>query len=335
MKTVCIYHRVDLDGWMSAAIVKHWFITNNKESIIANEPIGHTNIIEFRNTNGSNCNSLEFIGFHYGDPIPDLSEYDRVIMCDVSFPKEEMDKLYHIKDFLWLDHHISAINNNNTHIKGIRDTKYAACELIWNYLFNAASMPEIVRLLGRYDSFGHKGTDEEQYVLEFQYGARQAINNYKTAYDFLNYCLEDYNDGKHDVIKDIHTNGKAIYEYLCTEAKSDIRHGFPVTIHLKVDRTGQIDGYGGTKMTQLIDIKFLALNKSRFNPSNFGFNHTELGYNGFACFWYDGKGVWNWSLYSTTVDCSVIAKALGGGGHKGAAGFQQDTLNFNFGLDIK
>jgi len=29
MKTVCIYHSIDLDGWMSAAIVKHWWKKNN------------------------------------------------------------------------------------------------------------------------------------------------------------------------------------------------------------------------------------------------------------------------------------------------------------------
>lgn len=28
MKTVCVYHSIDLDGWMSAAIVKHWFSLN-------------------------------------------------------------------------------------------------------------------------------------------------------------------------------------------------------------------------------------------------------------------------------------------------------------------
>lgn len=31
MKTVCIYHSIDPDGWMSAAIVKHWFETIDKE----------------------------------------------------------------------------------------------------------------------------------------------------------------------------------------------------------------------------------------------------------------------------------------------------------------
>lgn len=32
MKTVRIYHSVDLDGWMSAAIIKHWF-NNDRDGI--------------------------------------------------------------------------------------------------------------------------------------------------------------------------------------------------------------------------------------------------------------------------------------------------------------
>lgn len=60
-KTVCIYHSIDLDGWMSAAIVKHWFYNN---------PNGSTPSTE---------DNLDFIGYNYGQPIPDLSEYDKVI----------------------------------------------------------------------------------------------------------------------------------------------------------------------------------------------------------------------------------------------------------------
>jgi nanoRNase/pAp phosphatase (c-di-AMP/oligoRNAs hydrolase) len=39
------------------------------------------------------------------------------------------------------------------------------------------------------------------------------------------------------------------------------------------------------------------------------------------------------SLYSTRddIDCGAIAKTYGGGGHKGAAGFQCDTLPFPIG----
>lgn len=29
MKTVCIYHSIDLDGWMSAAIIKHCWQQEN------------------------------------------------------------------------------------------------------------------------------------------------------------------------------------------------------------------------------------------------------------------------------------------------------------------
>lgn len=38
MNTCVIFHSIDLDGWMSAAIVKHWFIeTYKKDYYILNE----------------------------------------------------------------------------------------------------------------------------------------------------------------------------------------------------------------------------------------------------------------------------------------------------------
>ena len=132
MKIVCIYHSIDLDGWMSAAIVKHWF-----------------NQQEVPNKEGEDCNTIDFIGYNYGQPIPDLSEYDEVIMCDISFPKEEMLNLWATKglNFIWIDHHISAIKDmENVHenissgaypIQGLRDTKFAACELTWFYMNNS------------------------------------------------------------------------------------------------------------------------------------------------------------------------------------------------------
>ena len=130
MKTVCVYHSIDLDGWMSAAIVKYWF---EKQLIITNSSID------------SITDKIDFIGYNYGQPIPDLSEFDKVIMCDISFPKDVMRSLFDKLDnnLIWIDHHISAfkelidepidIEDYSTLFNGLRRTDYAACELTWKY----------------------------------------------------------------------------------------------------------------------------------------------------------------------------------------------------------
>jgi len=53
-------------------------------------------------------------------------------------------------------------------------------------------------------------------------------------------------------------------------------------------------------------------------------------------FVFTGKH-WTFSLYTTKdeVDCSVIAKSKGGGGHKKAAGFQLPELPNEFKIHVK
>jgi oligoribonuclease NrnB/cAMP/cGMP phosphodiesterase (DHH superfamily) len=315
MKIVCVYHSIDLDGWMSAAIVKHWFKINYPKSISSVD-----NYDNFIPTEESIKDTLSFYGYNYGQPIPDLSEYDKVIMCDISFPAKEME--YIGEKLIWIDHHISAITDSGSMgydmSKGLRNTKFAACELTWKYFFPNKGMPEIVRLLGRYDCFGHKGTDEETKVLEFQYGARQCISNYEEAYDKLKQVLfDDFNgidtNNYHAVINNIHRQGKSIYQYLCTEAKQAYKNGFGISLpNVTVPEEEYV---------------FICINKERFNPINFGINYHDDGYDGCACFWY-ANNKWSFSLYNDNelVDCSLIAKQFGGGGHKGAAGFVVDDI---------
>ena len=327
MKTVCIYHSIDLDGWMSAAIVKHWY-----EKKYYPNTLYHGNVIVDPN---EGLHSLTFLGWNYGDPIPNLSEYDEVIMCDVSFPLTDMLELDN-KEFIWIDHHISAITKIDSFVKenmefqdktiadevkidGLRDTNFAACELTWQYFFPNQSMPEIVRLLGRYDCFGHKGTNEEKKVLEFQYGARQAISNYEEAYDYLLRSIHKSRISS-TIEEDILMQGKSIYSYLCTEAKQIYKNGFEI----KFEEEKWI--YNPNNII-IHERKFICFNRERFNPINFGINYHKDGYDGAACFWYT-NGMWNFSLYNDNgeVDCSVIAKEYGGGGHKGAAGFRIDNI---------
>jgi oligoribonuclease NrnB/cAMP/cGMP phosphodiesterase (DHH superfamily) len=281
---ICIYHSRDLDGWMSAAIVK----------------------LKYPN--------VKLKGYDYGDVLIDFAD-DEVILVDISLPPSAMRELGYSHNVTWIDHHVSAIRDSVTNAytiyKGLRDPLFAACELTWKYFFPEDPMPEIVRLLGRYDCFGHKGTAEEQKVLEFQYGARAVISNPDDAYSMLIECTRTKESEywflqAQVVVGNIHELGRGIYKYLCTEAQQTYAKRFTV----------MFDRY-----------KFAMVNQERFNPINFGIDYHKDGYEGFACVWFQ-KGKWMYSLYNDNgkVDCSDICKSRGGGGHKGASGFQSDIF---------
>ena len=136
----------------------------------------------------------------------------------------------------------------------------------------------------------------------------EAVNwPYKRAYHYL-VLARGRGDWSFDadLCEEIHLKGQAIYAYLCSEAKHSYKKIFPI----------ELDGY-----------KFACINQERFNPVNFGIDYHADGYDGFACFWYD-KGEFTYSLYNDNglVDCSVIAKNRGGGGHRGASGFRSKTI---------
>jgi oligoribonuclease NrnB/cAMP/cGMP phosphodiesterase (DHH superfamily) len=272
---ICIYHSRDLDGWMSAAIVK----------------------LKFPN--------VTLVGWDYGQPVPDIA-FKEVILVDVTLPT--MFMVDNVNRITWIDHHFSAIKQMSEleplpFFHGLRNDKFAACELTWQFFFPDEPMPEIVRLLGRYDCFGHKGTDEEKTVLEFQYAARAYWGSVEDCF----YALQN-NDAR--VVSLFSELGKGIYAYLCTEAEQTYAKRFVV---------------------KFADYKFACVNQERFNPVNFGIDYHKDGYDGFACFWY-ANGRWTFSLYNDNgkVDCSEICKQNGGGGHKGAAGFVKDDINWLF-----
>lgn len=400
MKTACIYHSIDLDGWMSAAIVKYWYEKNHSNYFIQDGIDGQKlyNGVSTNNPGNKKINhvdSITFIGFNNGDKLPDLSEYDKIIMCDISFSGNVMREISHSAKLIWIDHHISSMNDVNKSyeewnlippiksILGIRDIHYAACELTWKYFFPNEEMPEIVRLLGRYDCFGHMGTDEEKKILEFQYGARNVLVNYEQCYNLLKSWSNPNHREMHDSqINHMWLNGQPIYSYLCTEARQVYKNGFEIWLK---EPTFYENG-NHTGVTNLR--KFICINKERFNPINFGikyhepitkyywclettpysllcedgkttvnsddssilkfstkeeaesFNTSSLykvvehgwttnGYDGAACFHY-ADGQWYFSLYNENkeVDCSAIAKQFGGGGHKGAAGFRVNDIEF-------
>ena len=132
MKTVIIYHRVDWDGYTSAAVAFMAFP------------------------------GAELIGWTYGDNEPDVSDYDRVIVVDLSLSESWM--LANASKLTWIDHHknvIDSLQNNPVlaAIPGIRRNGIGACYLTWEYFFpelaeRKKDVPQHIRLVATADVMG-------------------------------------------------------------------------------------------------------------------------------------------------------------------------------------
>jgi len=147
MTIKCFYHKADLDGRCSGAIVKYY----HKDT--------------------------ELFPFDYGDEFPwdKIAPEDEVFMVDVSLPRDDMIKLKNsVKYFIYIDHHISKINElKDLLFEGIQEDGVAACMLTWAFFNNKIlRTSEAVKLLGYYDVWK---IDEN--VLNFQYGMRTFDTN--------------------------------------------------------------------------------------------------------------------------------------------------------------
>ncbi len=78
---------------------------------------------------------IEFITYNYGWELPTFEKTDHVILVDISFPMDYMvDVNELVESFVWIDHHISAINDykklpiDKQIIDNQLDTRYAGCE---------------------------------------------------------------------------------------------------------------------------------------------------------------------------------------------------------------
>jgi oligoribonuclease NrnB/cAMP/cGMP phosphodiesterase (DHH superfamily) len=154
-KEACIYHKGDLDGFCSGAIVRH-----------LSSP------------------GMKMLPLEYGDPIPweELEGCFRVYVVDFCLEPLEtsmvrLEKM--VDEVVWIDHHKSAIDSAaeiNFNPPGLRRVGDAACELCWEYfLKSSVTIPQAVKFLGRYDVWDLKAHVD---VMPFQLGMQaQAHTN--------------------------------------------------------------------------------------------------------------------------------------------------------------
>lgn len=286
MKSFCLYHRSDLDGKCSAAIVSRYF-----------EP--------------------ELIGLDYGDdfgPLVDRLMVDDqypVYVVDFSLPIPLMQQLAtRPGGLVWIDHHVSAIQDATAagfECSGIRAIGRAACELTWEW-FNrdetGATMPPAVRMLGRYDVWDQSSPDYwKDFILPFQYGMRQ--DDWSPAREEWRFIL----DSHPSVVAEIHKVGSIILLYQARQDVVTMRQAFETTL----------DG-----------LPVLACCTDRLGSQTFESRYDPAKHAAMLAFHFRPGVGWRCGLYTTRddIDCSALAKAHGGGGHRQAAGFQCDALPF-------
>jgi len=256
----------------------------------------------------------EMFGINYGDGFPWelIKEGEIVFMVDFALQpfNPDMIKLMDFCELVWIDHHKSAIaewegcvdDRQRLWLQGARclDNSEAGCKLTWDYLFDTEA-PRAVQLLSEYDVWNH--TDDD--TLPFQFGLRQ----YETHPNEQVFWRQLFEVEGLNPLDQIIGEGTIILQYQATENKKRCS--------------------ACAFETELDGLKCIALNQMLTNSQIFDSVWDAEKYDAMLTFGFR-KGSWTVSLYSDKddVDVSVIAKNRGGGGHKGAAGFQCQDLPF-------
>lgn len=285
----CFYHSADLDGRCSGAIVKRRF---------------------------PDC---EMVGIDYGERFPSETVYfgEPIIMVDFSLqPWGDMVMLNNLAMRLtWIDHHKSAIEEyRNSPIHGAQVSyalDRAACELAWEFYFPDQPMPEAVYLLGRYDIWKHA---EVPGALEFQYGMGLIDDTAPEAAIWSDLLVAP---------------GRDTYASLNAQARTiEIKQQGAVALRYQRQQNAAFCRAYAFE-TEMDGLRCIAANRGMSNSLLFESVWDREKYDAMLMFaWKHGS--WTVSLYSDRpdVDVSVVCKARGGGGHKGAAGFQCSELPF-------
>ena len=262
----------------------------------------------------SEFTDCEMIGINYGDPFPfdSIEPGEIVYMVDFCLqPFSDMIKLNEMCQLNWIDHHKTAIEEayaNGFIASGgqlIEDGK-AGCELAWEYVKGEKPTPQTVTLLGRYDVWDHSN----EMVLPFQYGMRQEKDTLPKSPIWESLLSIDSEHLCHEIASD----GQLILDYEDSQNEEFCRaYSFE---------------------TVFAECKAVCANRGFTNSKLFDSVYDPEKHDMMITFCWKPKGnCWTVSMYSTKddVDCGLIAKRHGGGGHKGAAGFQCDELPF---LDV-
>ena len=280
---VKIFCHDDLDGFSSGYLVSKYF----KEL-------------------GRNDYVVTSMNYDSKFPINDIKKDDEVYIVDYHISPEMFKDLQsRCLEAVWIDHHISAIDeytkyfealglNLDEEVLGSWRNGDCATKLVYEYFYGNDNIPRWVNLVDAWDTWK---TDSKYYE------DAELLN--LACQNKLSIDLIEKIDNNKNFINQAITVGRYFKEYRnqWSEAFAN-KYGFETTIE-------DLDGTIST-------VYVLTLGNA--NSMYFGNKINEYDY--CVTQGFNGKN-WNISVYSNKPDkdCSKFAKSFGGGGHFSAAGF--------------
>lgn len=260
----------------------------------------------------------EFVPARYGDAPPSCKDRD-VVIADFSYPRGEMFRIgCDAKSLVVLDHHktaeeallgleaaIRAERGDDFRVRVVFDMNRSGAGIVWDF-YRGGDRPMLVDQVEARDLWK---TDD--------FDADYMANVYAAPMTF-----EEWDRMNAASFTSMISDGAAIGRYIRqygTKALAEAR------LHFVYDRPGGVllvDGKG----TWTVNLPYMNCSD---HLSRLMAEKDADFVMGYFC---RNDGRWQFSLRSRNgFDCSAVAKAYGGGGHKEASGFDVASLETVFG----
>ena len=230
--------------------------------------------------------TLRLYPVQHGSPPPDV---ERPIIVDFCYDAETLKRL---NPLIVIDHHKTAEKAlRDSGVPHVYSSDFAACELVWKYFsVLGPEMPDIVRYCADRDMWRWREPDSRAY--------NAGLRTYP-------HDLNVWNDlARFSGTKKLIQEGTAILKYQQSLIDQHVKRAVPVTI----------DGHSGygcecTCLDLVSEIAGELATRAKFGVT-----------------WHQKGNNYIYSLRSRgDFDVSEVARRLGGGGHRNAAGF---TVSF-------
>lgn len=360
LNILCISHD-DADGYASSAIIKEGF-ENVILEYDYNGDYTDFGTFSLKEHYGSTVTVIN-TGDYYADMSQyktEIRKADIVFVCDLSFKQEQIDYITEQANlFVWIDHHKTSLEVENKDDRTLFKMVWsepgisaaALCWLFinkWFYGFategnaciedDAYYTPSIIKHVSLYDTF------HPDAVNEFSYGLHTVD---MTKPEFWNKLLAP--TLRYVVMRE----HKQLIHY-CSEMR-DYNLPFQcgsVYVDNVILRNGAAakkwaeDYYEMARKECLVDcfikIRYKDMDKEKFviyhiavmncHGNSFMFGPEYYNYDAVVKYTINKNFEYKYSMYSNRnpkgdsplIDCSVVAKSFGGGGHAGACGWRSD-----------